>query len=107
MVSADQATGYVLAGGRATRMGRDKRLFTVQGRTLLQRAGDLLEEVLGAPPFAVLYLLRYSLIGAKPAVSARIVARAMRTMSRSPSPAARSAPTTCGRLARTFLPGAS
>lgn len=53
MAAIDQVTGYVLAGGRATRMGRDKRLFEVGGQTLLQRAGILLEQVLGSPPFAV------------------------------------------------------
>jgi molybdopterin-guanine dinucleotide biosynthesis protein len=49
----DEVTGYVLAGGRATRMGRDKRLFELQGRTLLDRAADLLQRVLGVPPYAV------------------------------------------------------
>lgn len=53
MAGIDEVTGFVLAGGRATRMGRDKRLFELGGRTLLQRAGSLLEQVTGRPPFAV------------------------------------------------------
>ena len=53
MAVIDEVTGFVLAGGRATRMGRDKRLFEVGGQTLLQRVGSLLEQVLGTPPFAV------------------------------------------------------
>jgi molybdenum cofactor guanylyltransferase len=35
-------TGVVLAGGRSSRMGRDKALIELGGRTLLQRALDLL-----------------------------------------------------------------
>lgn len=53
MAVIDEVTGYVLAGGRATRMGRDKRLFRIGGQTLLQRAAGLLELVLGTPPFVV------------------------------------------------------
>lgn len=53
MVKIEDVTGYVLAGGQATRMGRDKRLFEVRGQTLLRRAGGLLEHVLGSPPYAV------------------------------------------------------
>ena len=37
-----QWTGVVLAGGKSSRMGRDKALVEVEGRTLLQRAVDLL-----------------------------------------------------------------
>lgn len=36
-------TGVVLAGGRSSRMGRNKALIEVDGRTLLDRALDLLE----------------------------------------------------------------
>jgi len=53
VATIDEVTGYVLAGGRATRMGRDKRPFEMGAQTLLQRAGSLLEQVLGTPPFAV------------------------------------------------------
>lgn len=35
-------TGVVLTGGRSSRMGRDKALIQFEGRTLLQRALDLL-----------------------------------------------------------------
>lgn len=35
-------TGVVLAGGRSSRMGRDKALIEIGGRTLLQRALDTL-----------------------------------------------------------------
>ncbi|HRP00216.1 MAG TPA: NTP transferase domain-containing protein, partial [Flavobacteriales bacterium] len=35
-------TGVVLAGGRSSRMGRDKALIEIGGRTLLQRSLDTL-----------------------------------------------------------------
>ena len=40
-----QLTGIVLAGGRSTRMGRDKASLVLGGRTLLQRAVDALNAV--------------------------------------------------------------
>jgi molybdopterin-guanine dinucleotide biosynthesis protein A len=51
-------SGAVIAGGRSRRMGRDKRLLALEGRTLLERAalllGSLCGEVLfvspGPPP---------------------------------------------------------
>ena len=49
----EEVSGFVLAGGRATRMGRDKRLFRMGDQTLLERAAALLEQLLGRPPFVV------------------------------------------------------
>lgn len=53
MATIDEVSGFVLAGGRATRMGRDKRLFRFDGRTLLERTALLLERLLGKAPWAV------------------------------------------------------
>jgi len=38
-------TGYVLAGGRSSRMGQDKALLRLHGRTLIERAIDKLRMV--------------------------------------------------------------
>jgi molybdenum cofactor guanylyltransferase len=38
-------TAFVLAGGRSSRMGRDKAFLMLQGRTLLERAKDLARSV--------------------------------------------------------------
>jgi molybdenum cofactor guanylyltransferase len=46
---AEQLTGFVLSGGKSTRMGRDKAVISLQGRTLLETAlaaaRDVAEEV--------------------------------------------------------------
>lgn len=42
-MSRDGWTGVVLAGGRSSRMGRDKALIEVDGRSLLDRALDKLD----------------------------------------------------------------
>jgi molybdopterin-guanine dinucleotide biosynthesis protein A len=40
-------TGFVLAGGRSTRMGRDKAALSLNGRTLLETALSIVREVTG------------------------------------------------------------
>jgi molybdenum cofactor guanylyltransferase len=40
-------TGFVLAGGKSTRMGRDKAALALNGRTLLEHALDVLRKVAG------------------------------------------------------------
>ena len=42
-------TGLVLAGGRSSRMGRDKALIRLGGRTLLERAIELVRSAGGTP----------------------------------------------------------
>jgi molybdopterin-guanine dinucleotide biosynthesis protein A len=44
----EQVTAIVLAGGRSTRMGRDKAALVLGGRTLLQRAIDAAGAAAGA-----------------------------------------------------------
>jgi len=46
-------TGYVIAGGRSERLGQDKRRLTIGRTTLLQRACDLLNELLLKEPSVV------------------------------------------------------
>jgi molybdopterin-guanine dinucleotide biosynthesis protein A len=55
MMARDNLTGFVLAGGKSTRMGRDKAVITLHGRTLLETSLATLRGVapevfiLGAP----------------------------------------------------------
>jgi len=46
-------TGYVLAGGRSTRLGRDKRFLRLDGRTLLAATARRIEAALGRAPALV------------------------------------------------------
>ena len=41
----NEFTGYVLAGGKSSRMGSDKAFLEIAGRTLLQNAVDILRAV--------------------------------------------------------------
>jgi molybdopterin-guanine dinucleotide biosynthesis protein A len=41
----DNLTGFVLAGGKSTRMGRDKAMLALRGRTLLETSLAALREV--------------------------------------------------------------
>jgi len=46
MIAAwENATGFILAGGKSSRMGVDKAFLEVGGRTLLARALELAETV--------------------------------------------------------------
>lgn len=47
-MTGGECAGYVLAGGRSTRMGRDKALLTVEGQTLLARAAAAVQEAAGS-----------------------------------------------------------
>lgn len=41
----EPVTGFVLAGGKSTRMGQDKAMLQMDGRTLLERALEVLRQV--------------------------------------------------------------
>ena len=46
-------TGYLIAGGRSSRFGSDKRLVEYEGEPLLERAGRVMCEALGELPVMV------------------------------------------------------
>ena len=46
-------TGFVLAGGKSERLGRDKRKIEVSGQTLINRTIGMLHELLGRLPYVV------------------------------------------------------
>ena len=46
-----ELTGFVLAGGRSSRMGTDKAALLLNGRTLLDHAIGMVGAVTGEPPF--------------------------------------------------------
>lgn len=45
VMALPNVTGFVLAGGKSTRMGRDKAVLQLEGRTLLEHALDTLRKV--------------------------------------------------------------
>jgi molybdenum cofactor guanylyltransferase len=49
MTANPQVGGFVLAGGKSSRMGRDKALLEISGVSLLARAASLLQSVTGEP----------------------------------------------------------
>ncbi|UCG50713.1 MAG: molybdenum cofactor guanylyltransferase [Candidatus Latescibacterota bacterium] len=46
-------TGYILAGGRSRRFGKDKRQILIGGISLLEKTRRLLVDLLGREPFVV------------------------------------------------------
>ena len=47
MQKHSNVTGFVLAGGKSSRMGTDKAVLPLQGRTLLEQVRAILEQVCG------------------------------------------------------------
>jgi molybdenum cofactor guanylyltransferase len=48
-MSRENVGGFVLAGGKSSRMGRDKALLEIDGESLIARATRLVNSVLGEP----------------------------------------------------------
>lgn len=69
--SGKDASGFVLAGGRSVRMGRDKALLSYRGGRLLEHVAGVLSEVLPAHVAIVGDPSRYGCIG-YPVLSDRI-----------------------------------
>jgi molybdopterin-guanine dinucleotide biosynthesis protein A len=46
-------TGFLIAGGKSERFGKDKRKIQISGKTLIDRTIDILIELLGRHPFVV------------------------------------------------------
>jgi molybdopterin-guanine dinucleotide biosynthesis protein A len=46
-------TGFIIAGGKSKRFGKDKRKILISGKTLIDRTIDILEDLLGRHPFVV------------------------------------------------------
>jgi molybdenum cofactor guanylyltransferase len=49
MTAKEQINGFILAGGKSSRMGCDKALLEIAGVSLLARAAQLLQSVTGEP----------------------------------------------------------
>jgi len=48
-----EVTGFILAGGRSERLGRDKRKIKVSGQTLINRTIGVLHDLLDRHPYVV------------------------------------------------------
>lgn len=48
-----RVTGFVMAGGRSERLGRDKRMIEVSGQTLINRTIGMLNDLLERHPYVV------------------------------------------------------
>jgi len=58
-----EASGFVLAGGKSSRMGRDKALLAFGGKTLLEHVLDLVSHAIGRPAAIIGDPQRYAQLG--------------------------------------------